>query len=39
MRQGWRGRAVPPAQAQGMLVATLGVLAAHFRLLPRDQAA
>jgi hypothetical protein len=29
-RQGWGGRPVPPPQAQGMLVATLGVLAAHF---------
>jgi hypothetical protein len=31
-RQGWSGRPVGHAQAQGMLVAALGVLAAHFRL-------
>lgn len=30
MRRGWSGRPVPSAQAQGMLVATLSVLAAHF---------
>lgn len=33
MRQGWGGRPVAPPQAQGMLVATLGVLAGHFGLL------
>ena len=32
MRQGWGGRLVPASQAQGMLVATLSVLAGHFRL-------
>jgi hypothetical protein len=32
MRQGWGGRVVPAAQAQGMLTATLAVLARHFRL-------
>jgi hypothetical protein len=32
MRQGWGGRTVPATQAQGMLVAALGVLAAHYRL-------
>ena len=32
MRQGWGGRVVPSAQAQGMLVATLAVLARHYRL-------
>jgi hypothetical protein len=37
MRQGWSGRPVPAAQAQGMLVATLSVLAAHFDL-PRRAA-
>lgn len=39
MRQGWGGRPVAPPQAQGMLVATLGVLAAHFGLAPRQRAA
>ena len=39
MRQGWGGRPIPPPQAQGVLVATLGVLAAHFGLLPRQRAA
>jgi hypothetical protein len=39
MRQGWGGRPVAPPQAQGMLVATLGVLAAHFRTGPRLRAA
>lgn len=39
MRQGWGGRPVAPPQAQGMLVATLGVLAAHFGLTPRQRAA
>ena len=39
MRQGWGGRPIPPPQAQGVLVATLGVLVAHFGLLPRQRAA
>ena len=39
MRQGWGGRAVAPPQAQGMLVATLSVLAGHFGLVPRTRAA
>jgi len=39
MRQGWGGRPVAPPQAQGMLVATLSVLAGHFRLVPRTRAA
>jgi hypothetical protein len=39
MRQGWGGRPIPPPQAQGVLVATLGVLAAHFGLLARPRAA
>jgi hypothetical protein len=30
IRQGWRGRPVRQEQAQGILVAALGVLAAHF---------
>ena len=29
-RRGWNGRPVGHAQAQGILVAALGVLAAHF---------
>lgn len=39
MRQGWQGRPVHPAQAQGILTATLSVLGAHFGLLPRSRAA
>jgi hypothetical protein len=31
LRQRWGGRPVRPDQAQGVLVAALGVLAAHFR--------
>jgi hypothetical protein len=39
-RQGWGGRPVGHAQAQGILVAALGVLAGHFRLrAPGDAAA
>jgi hypothetical protein len=38
-RQGWGGRPVPPPQAQGVLVATVGVLAAHFGLTGRRRAA
>jgi hypothetical protein len=39
MRQGWGGRSVAPPQAQGILVATLAVLAGHFRLAPRQRVA
>lgn len=39
MRQGWGGRLVPASQAQGMLVAALGVLAAHYGLTTRTTAA
>jgi hypothetical protein len=39
MRQGWGGRPVPPPQAQGMLVATLSVLAGHLGLVGRQRAA
>jgi hypothetical protein len=39
LRQGWGGRPVSPPQAQGMLVATLAVLAGHFGLVPRRTAA
>jgi hypothetical protein len=35
MRQGWGGRPVPASQAQGMLVAALAVLAAHYGLTRR----
>ncbi len=38
-RQGWGGRPVAPPQAQGMLVATLSVLAAHFGLTAHCRAA
>ena len=30
MRQGWGGRPVRQEQAQGILIAALGMLAAHF---------
>jgi hypothetical protein len=30
MRQGWGGRTVRQEQAQGILVAALGMLATHF---------
>lgn len=39
MRQGWRGRPIPTAQAQGMLVVTLGVLAGHYGLTAQSHAA
>ncbi len=38
-RQGWAGRPVPQPIAGGMLVAGLGILAMHFGLTPRSQAA
>ena len=38
-RQGWAGRAVPQPIASGMLAAGLGILAMHFGLTPRSQAA
>ncbi len=38
-RQGWSGRPVPQPIAGGMLVAGLGILAMHFGLMPRAQAA
>jgi hypothetical protein len=38
-RQGWGGRPVGAPQAQGMLVAALCVLAAHYGLTPRLRAA
>ena len=39
LRQGWSGRPIAPQNAQGMLVAALGVLAVHFGLLSRPRAA
>ena len=38
-RQGWGGRPVPQPIAGGIIVAALGILAMHFGLLPRGQAA
>jgi hypothetical protein len=38
-RQGWGGRPVGAPQAQGMLVAALSVLAGHYGLARRPQAA
>lgn len=38
-RRGWSGRPVPQPIAGGMLVAGLGILAMHFGLTPREQAA
>jgi hypothetical protein len=38
-RQGWGGRPVGAPQAQGMLVAALSVLAGHYGLTRRPQAA
>ena len=37
-RRGWNGRPVGHAQAQGILVAALGVLARHYGLAPRGPA-
>jgi hypothetical protein len=39
MRQGWAGRTVHGPVGQGILVGTLGTLAAHFGLIPRAKAA
>lgn len=39
IRQGWRGRPLSPPVAQGMLAATLSVLAGHFGLVQKDRAA
>ena len=38
-RRGWAGRPVPGPVGQGVLVAGLGMLAMHFGLTPRSQAA
>lgn len=37
-RQGWGGRPVGHTQAQGILVAALGILARHYGLAPRRRA-
>ena len=39
LRQGWGGRAMNPAQAQGALLGALGVLSVHFGLMRRSRAA
>ena len=39
MRHGWAGRTLAPAVANGILVATLTVLAGHFGLMRRPAAA
>lgn len=38
-RRGWSGRPVPQPIGGGILVAALGILAMHFGLTPREQAA
>jgi hypothetical protein len=38
LRQGWGGRPVRQEQAQGMFVAALGLLSAHYRLAGRAAA-
>jgi hypothetical protein len=38
-RRGWSGRPVPQPIAGGIIVAALGILAMHFGLTPRQQAA
>lgn len=37
-RSGWNGKPIGHAQAQGILVAALGVLTAHYRLTPMSAA-
>ncbi|MCZ8149699.1 MAG: hypothetical protein O9325_17845 [Roseomonas sp.] len=39
LRQGWNGRPMNPAHAQGALVGALGVLSVHFGLVGRSRAA
>ena len=39
MRRGWSGRPIGAPQAQGILIATLGVLAGHFGLVIAPRAA
>ena len=38
-QQGWQGRPIAPAQAQGMFTAALAVLAMHYGLVPRPRMA
>jgi len=38
-QQGWQGRPIAPAQAQGMFTAALAVLAVHYGLVPRPRMA
>jgi hypothetical protein len=38
-RQGWGGRPINHVQAQGILVGALNVLAVHYGLIARSQAA
>jgi hypothetical protein len=38
-RHGWAGKPVPAPVALGVVVGALGVLARHFGLTPRSQAA
>ncbi|MBR0670511.1 hypothetical protein [Neoroseomonas soli] len=38
-RRGWSGKPVPQPIAGGILIAALGILAMHFGLMPREQAA
>ena len=39
MSQGWQGRPIAPAQAQGMFTAALSVLAVHYGLVRRPRKA
>ncbi len=39
LRQGWNGRPIAPQQGQGIVVAALGMLAAHYGLVSRPRAA
>lgn len=39
MSQGWQGKPIAPAQAQGMFTAALSVLALHYGLLRRQREA
>lgn len=39
MSQGWQGRPIAPAQAQGMFTAALAVLAVHYGLVRRPREA
>jgi hypothetical protein len=39
MSQGWQGKPIAPAQAQGMFTAALSVLAVHYGLVRRRREA